>query len=190
MAFRIELITGSLVDELGRLLATDRAAGGCWCMWFIIPVADYHRAGSAGNRAGFYDLLASSAQPPGLLAYREGEPVGRCAVGPRSRYARVLRTPTCQGRDPDEDERVWQVPCFFVRRDARGAGRGRMLLQSAVGLAQEHGASAIEGFPFTGGKRRRCDTQVGFETLFAACGFAAIRTPSPSRVVMRRELSG
>ncbi|MGH6919207.1 MAG: GNAT family N-acetyltransferase [Geminicoccaceae bacterium] len=190
MAFRIEPITGDLIDDMGRLLSTDRAACGCWCMWFIIPVKDYHRAGSAGNRASFCDLMASSEQPLGLLAYQEGEPVGWCAVGPRSRYGRALKTPTYQGRDPREDDSVWLVPCFYVRREARRAGLGETLLQSAVGLANEHGARAIEGFPFTAGKRRSSDTQVGFEALFSACGFQAIRTPSPSRVVMRRELTG
>lgn len=195
MAFRIEPITSDMIDDIGRLLATDRAAGGCWCMWFIIRVKDYHRAGSGGNRASFCALMASSAQPLGLLAYRADEPMGWCAVGPRSRYVRALKTPTYQGRDPSEDDSVWLVPCFFVRRDARRAGLGVMLLQSAVGLANEHGARAIEGLPFSGGpfsggKRRSRDTQVGFEALFSACGFAAIRTPSPNRVIMRRELTG
>jgi GNAT superfamily N-acetyltransferase len=116
--------------------------------------------------------------------------VGWCAVGPRSRYRRALKTPTYIGRDPSEDDSVWLVPCFFVRQDARRAGLVEMLLQAAVGLAKEHGARAIEGFPFTGEKRRSSDTQVGFESVFSACRFVAIRTPSPSRVIMRRELTG
>ena len=190
MTFRIEPVTSDLIDDMGRLLGTDRAAGGCWCMWFIVPVKDYHRAGSGGNRASFCDLMASSEQPLGLLAYQADEPMGWCAVGPRSHYRRALKTPTYLGRDPGEDDSVWLVPCFFVRRDARRAGLGQMVLQAAVGLAKEHGAITIEGFPFSGGKRRSSDTQVGFASVFSACGFEAIRTPSPSRVIMRRELTG
>ena len=190
MAFRIEPVGSGLIDDLGRLLGTDRAAAGCWCMWFIIPVKDYHRAGGAGNRASFCDLMAASAEPLGLLAYQGDEPAGWCAVGPRSRYARALRTPTYRGGGPGEDARVWLVPCFFVRREARGTGLGRALLQAAVGLAQRHGAQAIEGFPLTGGKRRSADLQVGFEPVFAACGFEPVGRPSGSRVVMRRDLAG
>jgi GNAT superfamily N-acetyltransferase len=152
MAFRIEPITSDMIEDMGRLLGTDRAAGGCWCMWFIIPVKDYHSAGSGGNRASFCGLMAASRQPLGLLAYQEGEAVGWCAVGPRSRYRRALRTPTYLGRDPGEDDSVWLVPCFFVRRDVRRAGLGQMLLQAAVGLAKEHGARAIEGFSVYGRK--------------------------------------
>lgn len=117
--------------------------------------------------------------------------VGWCAVGPRRRYARAVRTPTFKGRDPNEDDAVWLVPCFFVHRDARRAGVSRALLEAAIRLAQEHGATAIEGFPYAGSKRRSGgDLQVGFEPLFASCSFSVARRPSGNRVVMRRELKG
>jgi hypothetical protein len=65
------------------------------------------------------------------------------------------------------------------------------MLEAAVQLAQEQGATAIEGFPFSGsGRRASGDVQVGTESVFSACGFSVIRTPSSSRVVMRRELGG
>jgi hypothetical protein len=37
------------------------------------------------------------------------------------------------------------------------------------------------------GKRRSADSQVGFESMFAACGFEAIHAPSPSPLIMRLE---
>ena len=65
------------------------------------------------------------------------------------------------------------------------------LLEAAVDLAKTSGATAIEGFPFSGSKRRSSgDIQVGFEPLFALCGFEVIRRSSSSRVIMRRELKG
>jgi GNAT superfamily N-acetyltransferase len=188
MSFRIEKVTSNLLDDMAKLFGTDRATNDCWCMWFIIPVKEFHEAGSAGNRAAFCQMAASSDLPVGLLAYQENEPIGWCAVGPRGRYARALKTPTYRGGE-DEDEDVWLVPCFFVRKDARGREVSQRLLEAAVELARENGASAIEGFPFSGSKRRPGgDAQVGFEQLFSACGFKVIRTPSPSRVVMRRQL--
>jgi len=125
----------------------------------------------------------------GLLAYRDQEAVGWCAAGPRTRYARALRSPILKGRDEVEDSRVWLVPCFYVRRDARKGGVTRALLEGAAALARKHGAHAIEGFPLAGDRRRSTgEAFVGVEPLFAACGFTAVARPSASRVIMRRDL--
>jgi GNAT superfamily N-acetyltransferase len=190
MSVAIRPVDSGSVEDLGKLFGTDRAAAGCWCMWFIIRVKDYHAAGGAGNRASFCDLLAASDQPMGLIAYRDGEPMGWCALGPRSRYARAIKTPTCQGRDPAEDDAVWLLPCLFVRKDARRSGLSERLVRSAARFAKERGAVAIEAFPYAGPDRQGKETQVGFEAVFARCGFAVIGRPSASRVVMRLDLSG
>lgn len=111
----------------------------------------------------------------------------------------VCRRPACavcasgedpddEGRDPDEDETVWFVPCFFVRGDARKLGVTRALLAGAVALAKKHKASAIEGFPLAEGAKRSRDAITGAESVFASCGFDVIRRPSRVRVVMRREI--
>lgn len=189
MTLRIEALTHDLIDDLQRLFASDAVADHCWCMWFILPVKQFHAAGHAGNRASFGALMAADEQPLGLLAYHREQPVGWCAVGPRERYVRALKTPTYRAGGARHEAGIWLVPCFFVRNDAQRMGVSRALLEAAVELAQTHGATAIDGFPFAGAKRRSGgDTQVGFEPLFAACGFEVIGTPSPSRVVMRRTL--
>ena len=176
------------IDDLGALLGTDRGAAGCWCMWFIVPVKKHHGAGSDGNRAGLHARVAADRHPMGMIAHRDGAPVGWCAVGPRSRYARAIATPTYRGRDPGEDDRVWLLPCLFVRREARGSGLGERLVRAALNLARDSGAAAIEAFPHSGPQRRGKDTQVGFERLFARCGLVPLRRPSATRVVMRLEL--
>lgn len=182
-------VSPDTMPDLGKLFSGDATANRCWCMWFIVPVREFHANGPAGNRALLGEVAERSPYPVGLLAYRDGEPVGWCAVGPRSRYTRAIRTPTFAGRDPAEDDTVWLVPCFFIRRDQRGQGVGRDLLGAAVGHARRAGAAAIEGFPFRAGKRRTgSDTQVGFEAVFAACGFEIIRDAG-NRVVMRRALA-
>ncbi|MCA9970136.1 MAG: GNAT family N-acetyltransferase [Anaerolineales bacterium] len=189
MTLTVQPVTERLLDDLAQLFGTNEVTERCWCMWFIIPVKQFHAQGSAGNCAQFGALAAADAQPMGLLAYQDGEPVGWCAAGPRSRYVRALKTPTYRGGPPEDDDAVWLVPCFFVRPEARGAGVAQALLEAAVALAAAAGATAVEGFPFSGAKRRSGgDVQVGFEPLFAACGFEAVRAPSASRVVMRREL--
>lgn len=156
-------------------------------MWFIIPVKDYHRSAEA-NGEGFERMVDTSAEPMGYLALEGGEVIGWCAAGPRERYARGIRTPTY--RDPgDAREGVWLVPCFFTSPAHRGRNITERLLAAAVDSARAHGATAIDGFPFTDARRRNGgDTQVGFATMFTRAGFVALRSPNPNRVVMRLEL--
>lgn len=186
----IKPVDSASIDDLRDLFCTDKAAAGCWCMWFIIPVKDYHAAGGEGNRASFCALLEASEHPLGLIGYQQGEATGWCSVGPRSRYVRAIRTPTYKGRDPGEDDDVWLLPCLFVRKEARKSGLGERLVRSAIHLARERGAIAIEAFPYCGPKRQSKETQVGFEPVFSKCGFSIIRTPSPSRAVMRLDFQG
>lgn len=189
----IRPISVGSVDDLGALLCTERQSAGCWCMWFITPVKDFHAAGAAGNQERFLRLAASEAQPLGLIGYQDGQPVGWCATGPRSRYERAIRTPSYKGRDFGrdlaEDDRVWLIPCLFVRREARGSGLSTELIRSATSLAKNRGAVAVEAFPFSGEKRRRADTQVGFEACYVKCGFKVVRRTSSSRCVVRLDLA-
>jgi len=186
----IQPVTDKRLDDLGHLFMTDDVASRCWCMWFIIPVKDFHEAGGEGNRARFVDLATKSDHPMGLIAYQDGEPVGWVAVGQWSRYVRALKTPTYRGGETKEGSSTWLSPCFFVRDEARGSGLTQAMLAAAVQFADENGAKAIEGFPYSGKKRRSGgDIQVSFQSVFEACGFKVVRTPSSSRVVMRRELN-
>jgi GNAT superfamily N-acetyltransferase len=186
-------VTPLTVDRLPDLATLFGATGttrGCYCMWFLRPGKEVEAGWGGANRQAFEACARAETLPMGLLAYADGEPVGWCAVGPRARYARALRSPTLRGRDPAEDDSVWLVPCFFVRRDFRGRGIMRELLRRAVDLAATHGARAIEGFPLAGNARRGSgDAYLGVEPLFAATGFTVVDRPTPRRVVMRLDLS-
>lgn len=176
------------VGEAAELFDSDPVTRNCYCMWFLVPVKEFHANGHEGNARLFGDLAAGSGAPVGLLAHRDGEAVGWCATGPRSRYARAILTPTFRGRDPSEDDEVWMVPCFYVRPDARRGGVSRALLEGAVALARRHGAAAVEGFPFARGAKLGRESMVGVEAVFEACGFVVTRRPSAARVVMRLDL--
>ena len=178
-----------LIPTLDALFATNQSAEACWCMWFLIPVKQFHANGVEGNKAAFTAVAHASREPMGILALDGDQAVGWCAVGPRSRFTRGVRTPTYAGRDPAEDDTVWLVPCFFTRPDRRGSGITAGLLEAAVALAGEHGARAVEGFPFAAdGPRSGSDKQVHDETVFTAQGFTVVRRPSRNRVVVRKEL--
>jgi GNAT superfamily N-acetyltransferase len=176
--------------DAAGLFSTNATTRGCWCMWFLLPTSTVQADWGDPNRRRFEDLAAEDNPPGGLLAYLDGEPVGWCAMGPRSRYQRAARSPLMSQRDPSEDADVWLVPCFFVRTGYRRAGITEHLLNAVVEHARQFGASAIEGFPLSGAGPHKTDRYLGTEPLFAACGFAVIARPSPRRVIMRRELSG
>ena len=185
----IEPLTADRLGDLGSLFGTNATTRGCYCTWFLIPSKECQAGWGGANRATFEARAGAETLPLGLLAYADGTPVGWCATGPRARYARALRSPVLRQRDPVEDEPVWLVPCFFVRVGFRRQGIMRQLLTSAVDLAAANGASAIEGFPLSGEKRRGSgEAYLGVEPLFAECGFTVIDRPTPSRALMRLEL--
>ena len=178
------------LEDFEALLCSQPQSAGCWCMWFVRRVADYHEGGSAANRAALVEMMRSAATPVGFLAYEGPTVIGWCSAGPRARYVRALKTPTLRGRDASEDDSVWFVPCFLVHPDRRGQGVASTLLNHAVEAAAEAGAPSIEGFPLSGSRRRSAsgDFMTGTESLFASCGFVDVRRPSDNRVIMRRSL--
>lgn len=181
-------VTPDRLDDLAELFESNNATRGCWCMAFIATRTQYVSGRSGGNRARFEELAMTADPPLGLLAYRDGRPVGWCAIGPRSRYPRAIgpRTTILKDRDASEDDEVWLVSCFFVRVGERRKGITYQLLEAAADLARSYGAKAIEGWPLTG--KPSPDEYYGREQVFAACGFECVSRPTERRAVMRRDL--
>ena len=64
----------------------------------------------------------------GLVAYLDGEPVGWCAVEPRTAYPRLLsktRVPWADRSEYKTDDSVWAVTCFVTRTGFRRRGISR-----------------------------------------------------------------
>ncbi len=132
-----------------------------------------------------------SGTTSGLVAYLDREPVGWCAVEPRSAYPRLLlktRVPW-EGRDEDKaDDSVWAVTCFVTRAGFRRRGISHALARAAVDFARERGARALEGYPMItepGKEIMPVELHVGARSSFAAAGFTEVSRPTLRRVVMR-----
>lgn len=191
-ALTIEPLTQERWPDLCALFGRGGANSGCWCMWWRLPAAGWSAgAGAAarepgGNREAFEHVVAGG-EPVGLLAYREGAPVGWCAVAPRAAYPRLLRSRTVAPLAPDEPG-VWSITCFFINRTHRGAGVGHALLAAAVAWAKERGATTVEGYPVDAGGVRSAagDFFTGTVSQFAQAGFTSQPRPkSGKRIVMR-----
>jgi GNAT superfamily N-acetyltransferase len=130
-----------------------------------------------------------------VLAYRDGEPVGWCAVAPRPTYTRLPRTEVLRGTQPAElaDPAVWSVTCFVVRVGHRRAGLSRVLLDGAVQLARDGGARVVEGYPVdVAAKATTSSAELyhGPLSTFLSAGFREVARPRPARPVVRLELPG
>ena len=129
-----------------------------------------------------------SGATSGLVAFLDGEPVGWCAVEPRTAYEGLIRNQRVpwEGRDEDKnDSGVWAVTCVFVRAGYRRRGISRALARAGVDFARRSGARALEAYPMTTANAIDEELHVGTVGIFAEAGLAEIGRPTLRRAVMR-----
>jgi GNAT superfamily N-acetyltransferase len=181
-------------DDLQAVFGARGDPHRCQCQWFKIRHRDW-RSVPQEERARRLRAQANCGRPEarstsGLVAYLEGEPVGWCAVEPRSAYPRLrdTRVPWV-GRDEDPtDPGIWAVTCFVTRTGFRRRGVSRALARAAVAFARERGARALEGYPMItepGKEITWGELYRGSRSIFEAAGFAEVGHPFPRRAVMR-----
>ena len=64
----------------------------CWCRYFALTGPEYATLEPAERKAQLQEKFDGASPVPGVLAFRAGQPVGWCAVEPRTCYPRVLRS--------------------------------------------------------------------------------------------------
>ena len=164
-------------------------ARGCWCMYYRRTGSPNHGLPSAEqaqrNRAALKKLVASG-DPPGLIGYRDGVPVGWASLGPREKYARLQRSPVMK---PVDDQPAWSIVCFVVPAPHRGQGVARALLAGAIKYARQQGATLLEAYPVDKAERSHAEfIWFGAMTMFAKAGFVEVTRRRPQRPVMRLRL--
>ncbi len=172
--------------DLERLFGPRGACGGCWCMWWRLSHSDYERKKGAANKRAFKKLVRSGAEP-GLIAYREAQPVGWCSVRPREEYPRLARSRILK---PVDDRPVWSVVCLYVVKELRRTGISTELLRSAVDHARKNGARIVEGYPVEPRQPDMADVfaACGTASAFRKAGFREVARRSETRPIMRFEL--
>ena len=183
-------------DDLQTVFGMRGGPSRCWCQQYKLAPRESFGAVPAEDRAERLREQSGCGQPraratSGLVAYLDGEPVGWCAVEPRTAYtglARVHRVPWA-GRDEDKaDGSVWAVTCFVTRAGSRRRGVTRVLAAAAVEHARSRGARALEGYPITTTEVMLEELHVGTVGTFAAAGLQVVSRPTTRRVVMRIDL--
>jgi GNAT superfamily N-acetyltransferase len=182
-------------EDLQTVFGTRGQASRCQCQRYKLRRRESFRSFPAEERAHRLRQQTDCGHPEsgttsGLVAYLEDEPVGWCAVEPRTAYEGLVRNNRVpwEGRTEDKtDDSVWAVTCVFTRAGFRKRGIGRVLVRAAVDFARERGARAIEGYPMTTKKAILEELHVGTEGMFADAGFEEVTRPTLRRVVMRVE---
>ena len=183
----IHPLTPDRWDDLANLFDRPGDPKGCWCMFYRVRGREFDRLWGAGARAAFREVV-DEGPPPGLLAYRDGVPVGWCAVAPREQFPRILNSPTI--KPLDDGPGCWSIVCFYVVRGERRGGVAATLLKAAVAFAADQGATWVEGYPKdTEGTRKHANEMfVGSMAMFAEAGFTEAGRRSPQRPIMRRKV--
>jgi len=119
-----------------------------------------------------------------------GDPAGWVAVQPRTAYPklRTHRVPWSGRHEDKDDDGVWAVTCFVVRKGYRGRGLTYPLARAAAVHARSCGARALEGYPMItqpGKEITWGEVHVGARQVFEDAGFEEVSRPTVRRVVMR-----
>jgi GNAT superfamily N-acetyltransferase len=182
-------------DDIAAVFGTGDYPGRCQCQRFKVRGWIWGASTTPEQRAAMLREQTGCGDPDavttsGLVAYLDGEPAGWVAVEPRTEYPklRTSRIPWT-GRDEDkDDDRVWAVTCFAVRKGYRGRGITYALAQAAVGFARERGARALEAYSMItqpGKEITWGELHVGARQVFEEAGFKEVSHPTVRRVVMR-----
>lgn len=184
---RVEPAVADRWPDLVTVMGTRGDPSWCWCQFFRLRGKAWRESSTEANKTALCEQVESSRVPPGVIAYRDDEPVGWCAVGPKSDYPRLLASRT----SGDDVAGIWSVTCFVVRVGHRRRGVAASLLASAVELARDQKAIAVEGYPVDTAERASVSSSELYHgplSLFADAGFTEIARPSPARAIVRLDL--
>lgn len=170
--------------DVAEVMGVCGDPSSCWCQFFRLRGKDWETASKAGNRRRLREQVKSSDRPPGLLAYIDEQPVGWCALAPKSCYPRVVLSRST-GANVDG---VWAITCFVVRVGWRKKGVGRALVEGAIDWAHRSDASVVEAYPVDVSERKGLSADELFHgalSTFLDLGFVEVERPSRARAVVQ-----
>ncbi|HZG91522.1 MAG TPA: GNAT family N-acetyltransferase [Pseudonocardia sp.] len=191
MAFEIRPVTPDRVDDFVAVANPNRRATHCWCLSHRLAAPEIEELGG-GSREAAFRALCARPNPPGVIGYADGEPVGWCSIAPRAENTRLTRSRLIR---PLDDLPVWSIICVVIRGGHRKRGHTTPLIEGAVEYAAARGAPAVESYPVDAAAGRIDTTMafVGTRAMFEKAGFAvagsteALASKLP-RLVMRRTI--
>lgn len=180
---RYHPVTPEQWKDFEALFGERGACGGCWCMWWRLKRSDFEIQKGDGNKRAMRKII-KSGEIPGLLAYKDGQPIAWCSVAPREEFSVLERSRILKRVD---DKPVWSIVCFFVAKPFRRSGVTVKILEAAVQYAKEQGAKIVEGYPVEPRQEKTADVfaYTGLASAFRKAGFKEVARRSETRPIMR-----
>lgn len=186
MALECHPVSKERWEDLEKLLGDRGGWQGCWCMRWRLARARFVSRRGTPNRQALHREIAAG-QRTGIIAYRDGEPVGWCSVGPRENYP-LLETSDLLARV--DDRAVWSITCLFVAKRARRQGVSVPLIRGAVAFAARNHADVVEAYPVIPMSEAMpvAAAMTGIYSAFKKAGFIEILRRVDVRPIMRFEI--
>jgi GNAT superfamily N-acetyltransferase len=172
-------------DDLVTLFGARGACGGCWCLAWRVPPAEFAKIKGEGAKKALKKLVASGSIP-GILAYDGTTPIGWCAVAPRGEYVRLGNSKILA---PVDGRPVWSIPCLFIAKGYRRKGVSTGLLRAAIDQVKKRKGAIVEGYPFDiREKLPDAFVWMGLMPSFVRAGFVEVARRSRTRPIMRYDI--
>ncbi|MGL3151239.1 GNAT family N-acetyltransferase [Microbacterium sp. A82] len=182
-----------LWDDIQHALSGGGDGRSCQCVWPVLTNKEWESTSFDARTTIFQQEIASDS-PPGLVAYVDDEAAGWMRIGPRPAQRRLARTRNIitTTREPLDDNSVWAVTCFVVRKEHRGQGINAALLKAGIDFARASGARVIEGYPINTALTdvRVNDLFHGALSTFLNAGFTEVPSTKPNRPLVSLDLRG
>ena len=166
MEFVIRRLGKDTKDDFLRFFDKDAFSDnpewdGCYCQFYLDEREGLEWNGTAeGNRTNAERRILEGSMK-GLLAYHEGKPVGWCHVNFKKDVA-VYRN--------GAGDRDAIILCYVIAPHMRRKGLATLLLDEAVAMMKEAGATSIEAYPMKNPKVKE-HSYHGFLEMYLAKGF-------------------
>ena len=190
MTWETHPVTPDRFGAFADVINGSRRANHCWCLSHRLRAREIEELGG-GSREQAIRRLCEREHPPGVVTYRDGEPVGWCNIGPRTEMTRLAGSRLIR---PVDDLPVWSIVCVVVRSGHRRQGVTAPLLEGAVAYAASFGAPAVEAHPVDPpGRMDLTMAFVGTKAMFVRAGFRVVGTTDAvasgmPRLIARRDL--
>jgi GNAT superfamily N-acetyltransferase len=187
----IHPLTPDRWDDFVALFETDSMCRMCWCLAHRLP-PPIRKSMNGAVRKKHMAKVVKAGPPPGLLAYRNDEPVGWLAIAPRPEtpeFNTGRKSSAVENEADAEDQSVWAATCFFVRKDARGEGVTAALVEAGAAWAKKNGGKRLEACPMAHDeKRSTAGMFVGPKRVFDRAGFETVLERKAGRPLVRLDL--
>lgn len=152
-------------------------------MWWRRSSSEFERSRGDVNKTAMREIV-ERGRIPGILLYKEGQPVGWCSIAPRDEFPRLNRSPLLK---PVDDEPVWSIVCFYVAQTFRHQGINGKLLEAALAYAKNQGVKVVEGYPLDTDRKDypAPSAWTGFLPTFQRNGFAEVLRRKVTRPIVR-----